>query len=336
LILPWVPFLVKRANWKDIGLRALLIPPLFLPVVWQRRLSFGQGQFQMEGNKPPFAAAYVRENLQHAYDFFTAKEPQYGTIPLYFWLGAAGLVGALVWIARHRKKGSLRLWASAGTAFGVVFTHAAILFTYYWGNLTLQYALRLGIIFFPFLVVLVLIALYNATRDIQAARYPIVIGVVALFAFYWPIAGANAAVRQIYIFREFRLVRRFIDKTYPDKDVLVISDLSNLYVPFRYSAVRVSRAKGAPEFILRKGDKKLKQEIVVVQRVRYADDKPQEQTDLGDKFETETLYETMYNAGMKLRVSRVTPAEGVDLKDAPRRPAGLLPGRMRGLRDAEQ
>lgn len=337
-ILPWMPFLVKRVEYKNIGFRSLLIPFLFLPVVWQRRISFGQGVFQMKDNKPPFSINYLfgegakKGNLEHAYDFFTAAQPQYGTIPLIFWAAMAGLVGSIIWLARHRRDAGLRLWASAGTAFAIVLTHAAILFLYFWGNLTLQYAIRLGIIFMPFLVVLVVVLLHQATKSADRLRYYVVVGVVALFAYYWPVAGANAAVKQIFIYREFRLVKRFVEKEYPDKDVLMITDLSNLYVPFRFSAIRVGRANRQPEFILRKVDRKLKSDMIAVQRIQYKDGAPQPQTKLDpEKYELETLYETQYNGGHKLRISRVTPAEGVELNKRTKRPGLRFGGPRRKL-----
>jgi len=403
-LLPWMPFLVKRAEYKNIGVRSLLIPFLFLPVVWQRRISFGQGVFQMKDNKPPFAVEYLfgagakKGNLDHAYDFFTAAQPQYGTIPIIFWVAVVGFFGSVIWLTQRRRDIPLRLWAHVGAAVAIVFSHAAILFFYFCGNLTLQYALRLGIIFLPFMVVLVVcilhttaksigalavyvqggavalvlcatvylaplvwgsaravplrehaqalagimvwpfivvlgvVALHYSRKNAERVRYYVAVAVVALFAFYWPVAGANAAVKQIFIFREFRLVKRFVEKEYPDKDVLMVTDLSNLYVPFRFSAIRIGRANSQPEFILRKVDRKLKTELIAVQRIQYKDGEPQAQTKLdADKYQLETLYETQYNGGHKLRISRVTPADGFEINKRKKRP-GLQLGPRRMLR----
>ncbi len=308
---PWLPVMVKKEDYPDIGWRALIIPLLFLAVVWQRRLSLGHGMLQVPEGTATFGIVHVWPNLKHAYRFFTAAKEEYATIPLLFWGAACGLVPTVLWLTRNLKSAGIRVWSMITLAFLIVLAHAGVLFAYYWGNLTLQYALRLGIIFFPFLVVLIVVLLHRAFGQERHWYAPIVIGVAGLFMYYWPVAGRNTAVKALFIHREFNSVRSFLQQNYPDKDVLIISDLSNLYTPFRYSAISFGRANGNPSEFLRQTIRGLKQDLIAVQRVPYNKTEPDEGHRLNKDFVTETLYKTQYNAGKALRIVRVTPSPDV-------------------------
>lgn len=325
VLLPAIALVVPYKEWPKIGYRALLVPPLFLAVVWQRRLATGQGIFQMQGDKPAFSLEWLEPNLKHAYNFFTAKQSWYGTIPVLFWSSLFGLLLVGIWFYRNRKTAGLRLWGTLIAASLIALAHAGILFVYYWGNLTLQYALRLGIIFLPFLVVLTLFALKQLLAGAEQHRHYVLAALFALYAYYWPEAGHNDAPKQIFIYREFNDVRGFLDREHPEKDYLLLSDLSNLYVPFRMSAISIGRANGDPIDVLRKLDRGLVQTVYAVQRVSFVDDQIQEQTKLDERLSLETVFETQHNGTQRLRISKVTAAEGVVI-DPPPRPGAARRG----------
>ncbi|MFZ2960671.1 MAG: glycosyltransferase family 39 protein [Candidatus Ozemobacteraceae bacterium] len=305
VLFPVGAYFLKREEVGALSWRILLVPMLLLPSVWQRMVSFNQGAFQMTNGKSPFSFEWFGPNLQYAWNFFTAERVAYGTIPLVFYCSFVGLFAAVWWYISNRKEWTARAWLIPGSAITVFGLNAAILFGYYWGNLTLQYAMRLGLIFVPFMIASCVFLLDCITDRGRQARVWLIVGVCSLPIWYWSSAGANEAVREILIFREFTAVRRFLDYSFPRKDVVVISDLSNLYIPFRWSAVGNAYANASVNDLLTNLKNGLFQNFITVQRIGYADGKPSLGTFLDPKFELETLYETQYSAEEMLRISRV-------------------------------
>ncbi|MBF0544038.1 MAG: glycosyltransferase family 39 protein [Candidatus Riflebacteria bacterium] len=309
VILPLVPLFLPSSEYPQLSWRTIIIPPFFLPIVWQRLTTWGQALFQMEGDKPPFSTIWLIPNLKSAWAFFTGAKTAYGMIPVVFDAAISGFLLALVLLILRRKEISLKNLTLFGTAFTLIFLNCAVLFLYYWGNLTLQYAIRLGLLYVPFLVFSVIYFLNFLTDNGTKFRRSIILVAVALLFYSWPRAGINSSVREILLFREFAAAQRFLRANYPGKEILLISDRSNLYTPFRYSGVNFGYVNANPDGIMINLKYKLFQDVLALQRINYKDDKPCPETFLMDAFKTETLFETQLSEEQKLRIARVKPAK---------------------------
>lgn len=316
VLFPLIPLFLHKDEWSSLGWRTPLLPWLFLPVVWQRLTSFNDGVFQMTNGKPAFSLEWLGPNLQNAYRFFTCANENYGTIPILFWLALFSLPLAIWYVFQQQR----RLWwkpiAIPAAALGLVLLNAAILFLYFWGNLTLQYALRLGLIFVPFLVALVVFGVDVVSAGGLRGKRWLVLGSIAMIVWYWPVAGANGAVREILIFREFSAVRRFLNQAYPKRDVVVISDIANCYVPLRYSAVYPAHANAKTVDLTGNLNAGLFRDLVVIQRVAYGSGQVAPETSLNAEYQLQPLYQSQLSGEHALRISRVkTSRAGWDQRE---------------------
>ena len=305
VLFPLVPLFLRGEEWGNLSWRTAVLPWLYLPVVWQRLTSFNDGVFQMSNGKAPFSLEWLGPNLQHAYRFFTSAQENFAMIPALFWMAALCVVPTLWYIGQQRMRLGWKSLAIPGAALMLVLLNAAILFLYFWGNLTLQYALRLGLIFVPFLVALVCFGIDVATAGGLRGRRWMAIGALALVVWYWPVAGANGAVREILIFREFSAVRRFLAREYPQRDIVIVSDIANCYVPLRYSAVYPGHANARSAELLGNLGAGLFRDLVVIQRVAYGNGRPAPETSVNPQFQLEPLYQSQLSGEHALRISRV-------------------------------
>jgi len=303
-IFPVLFYCLPAGEYRNLTYRLVLTPILYLPVAWQRLTTYNAGVFQMDSADKVFSFGWLMPNLTHAYNFFMCSNPNYGTVPITFILSAIGFLAIVGWSLKRINTFSRHRLGHAFAAIVAVILHSAVMFLYYWGNLTLQYASRLGIIFLPFMIFCAVWLLYFFFAQISAARKYIVVLCLAIPVYYWPTAGMNCAVRDIYYYREFRFVKEFLDNKYPCRDVLLISDLSNLYTAHRYSALSFSQANANRSDTMAKLTRHLVQEILMIQRIKFADSKPTPST-TANTYLLEKLYEFQLNAEEFVRVSRV-------------------------------
>lgn len=306
-LLPWIPFVLPRSRWTKLGWIPSLVPPLLVPAVWQRRVMDGVGAFEMRHGGPAFSLDYVADNLKSAYRFFTADRIDFGTIALLFWLASAGLTVLGSSWARRRRRVGLRVGALATAAAFTALSHSCVLLVYYWGDLTFQPALRLGVVFMPFLVALALVPLRWVASRVPAYGRWAAVGGLGLILYYWPVAARNVAIREIVVYREFQAVTAFLHRTYPDKAVLLISDLSHLYTPFRYGAIKFERANREMERVKTWYRQRHVRDIVAVQRIELATGQATPETALVSGYDSDVLDEAPLTHGVVLRFVRIRP-----------------------------
>jgi hypothetical protein len=185
--------------------------------------------------------------------------------------------------------------------------HAAVRFAYFWGDMTLQFTSRLGLIFLPLLVTAAIHFLHKMSCICRFNRSWAAVLMAALLGYSWPSAGLNLGIREIFYYREFRIVRDFLEREYPDKSrYIIISDLSNLYVPLSYSAILPGYLHANIERFKIGLEKKTWQLLLVVQKIDYAGNKPAEGSIVDEKISLEPVFEEQLHAGQMLRISRVT------------------------------
>lgn len=295
----------RRFQYGGATYRALLFPLLLLPIIWQRRIAQIKLMEQTTPADIGFSVQAFFANLKPAWDFFTGQQRHYGMIPLLFYGALLGLGYGLFCLGRDWRTLSGRVRAFTGAAGLALIVEVLLILSLQNGALTLPYTLRLGLIFLPWLVSLAVLLLYAIAGSKPAWRRYLLVGSVAILLFYWPAAGKNDAIRQIIVHREYRLALDFLQRHYPDPNIVVVSDRPGMYTPHRWGAVSFGYANQHAADLRTSLQRHLFQAIIVLQRINYADQQPEPATALDASFRLETLFEAQLTAETHVRFSRV-------------------------------
>lgn len=324
---PLVLYLLPQSELSRLTWRTPLLPALFLPVAWLRILTFNSKSFQVSAVDQAFGFDLLLNNLRKALLFFVGENRQYGMVSLLGLLALAGLLklafdiflkeGRPGLVKANKDKSSLVSGEKPGVrsagiypmlflVISLVLTHALARFFYYWGDLTLQYTSRLGMVFLPAIALLVAYFCATLVKTGWFRWHWFFIAILGIILHGWPVAANNLAVRDIYFYREFKSVHDFLERNYPNKsDYFIISDLANLYVPFRYSVLYTGYAAANPNELKAQLEQRTYSFALVVQKINRSNGKPVAASDLSKRFPLKTLYETQLNAAEFIRISRL-------------------------------
>lgn len=315
-----VPVILRRLHASEYGnfsLRLVILPLFFLPVAWLRVVTFSQQAFQVSSIDQAFGFDLFVKNIRRALPFFSGSERAYGMVPIIFFMSVAGFVWVFFdWQARHREAAKEQQTAQAYRADRLfllagawLFTlHAAARFAYYWGDMTLQYTSRLGIVFLPVLVFLAVYLLRRLTVMFAWNRgwAAIMAGLVLLHG--WPAAGQNLAVRDILFYREFKTVREFLERNFPDrKDYIVVTEQSNAMTPLRYNTFTIGHLNACADQIKQDLKNRTWRYLIVVQKIEADTGRCVDNSEVNPGFVLETLYESQLSINRKLRISKHIP-----------------------------
>ncbi len=314
---PVVLWRLSAGEYSRLSIRLVLWPFLFLPVAWLRVITFSQQAFQVQDIEQAFGFDLFVKNIGRALPFFTGSSRAYGMIPVVAFMAVAGLVILLFdWQARHRSTQrpesdrqsfcSDRLFLMTTALFFAL--HAAARFAYYWGDMTLQYTSRLGIIFLPLLAFLSVYLLRRLTGLMALRRSWAAVGAVLLLIHGWPAAGQNLAVRDILFYREFKTVREFLQREFTDKkDYIIVTDQSNAMVPLSYNSFTIAHLNANFDSIMRDLENRTWRYLLVVQKLETDTGKAVENTGITGNLKLEKLYESQLSINRILRISRYVP-----------------------------
>lgn len=308
VVLPVVLWLLPGVQYEKLSFRSIVVPLLFIPVGWLRIITFSHKAFQVSSLEDAFGLELFFKNLRLAVPFFSGSERAYGMVPLLAFLAVAGMTWLIQdFFDKRTKPEKPAVWLFAFVC-GFMILHAAARFFYFWGNMTLQYTSRLGIIFLPCLVFLAVYFLRRCFATLSLSRSWAFFLALGLLVHGLPVAGQNLAVREIFYFREFKSVREFLQHSYPHKnEYIIVSDLSNLYVPLEYSAISPDYLTGNLPELKRALAKRTWQFLLVIQKIDYKTGEPSPGSKLSDDISLQTLYETQLNVDQLLRISKFNP-----------------------------
>ncbi len=305
-VIPLVLFKLPLKEFYNFSFRLVLIPLLFIPAAWLRIVTFSSRAFQVDSVEKAFGFDLFVKNLKKAIPFFFGKAREYGMVTIFAYLALAGLCWLLWDIFSRRDGGENRPYALGASILGLTLLHAFARFYYFWGNMTLQYTSRLGLVFVPLLAFLALYFLRKIVRAGLVAKNWIPVAAILLALHGWPVAGQNLAVRDIFFFREFKSVSEFLERNYPDKkNYILVTDLSNLYVPFRYSSVNCHFINTNKEDFLGQLRRKTYEKAIIVQKFRLTDDNATLNNSIDESFKMKKVYETQMHSGEYLRISEL-------------------------------
>lgn len=315
-----VPVILRRLSGSEychFSLRLAILPLLFLPVAWLRVVTFSQQAFQVSSIDQAFGLDLFVKNIRRALPFFSGSERAYGMVPIIFFLAVAGLVWVFFdWQARHcqavkDQQAALayradRLFLLAGAWLFML--HAGARFAYYWGDMTLQYTSRLGIVFLPVLVFLAVYLMRRLTFLFAWNRGWAAIMAILVLLHGWPAAGQNLAVRDILFYREFKTVREFLERHFPDrKDYIVVTEQSNAMTPLRYNTFTIGHLNSSVDQIKQDLKNRTWRYLIVIQKIAIDTGRFVENSEINQDFALETLYESQLSVNRKLRISKHVP-----------------------------
>lgn len=215
----------------------LITPLLLLPIAWQRTLYSGDDAFMVREGDTMFGIHHFVTNIQHAFNFFSATDNTYGTIPILIYLSFAGLLIGLIHLVQKRtymnKSSQYFLFAVISTCT----LQACVIFGYALGNLTRPFSLRLGIIFLPFLITPILYLCHLITNKKPLWIIPIsLLSCIALF-YGSSTASRNSSANNLRLYQINRAYTDFFQDQDPQKQALIISPYARLFVPDQRSAI---------------------------------------------------------------------------------------------------
>lgn len=313
LIAPAIIYYLKKPQRQALTLRTLIYPLLFLPAAWVRLLNFTGPSFQVETLHQAFSFSHILLNIKMFFIFILGKSTDYGMNTA---IAALALVGLAIlgWrLARGRmfkdclypREARVFLW------FAALFfaSHALVRFAFYWGNLTLQYTSRLGIIFLPALVFLALYTLKSIMDGLSLHKSWAIILPVACIFYGWPAAGQNLGVRDIVLYREFKSARAYLEAHHAQKaDYILVTPLSNLYVPLNYNVINFNYFNANHEQVLKDLRHKTWTHLIFMQRISISNQAPEAESQIQRPLVLETLHQTQISADSFLQISKFKPA----------------------------
>ena len=302
-------FSLKPEHIRSLSYRALIIPWLFLPIAWQRLIKSDKSDYQVYDEAAAFSVEFVNKHITAAIEYFLAAESKYGTIGWVTWLALLGCGILLVQVLfRGRAVARETKLIALAAALSFVFL-CVVVFSYYWGNLTAVWTIRLGIIFLPFFIVLACVPLQVMINGMSLwqieLRKIVILASFACLVFYWPVAAKNQAVSELVIFREYKSSLEFLHETYSNRDNLIISSRPGLYAVHRWGSVNFQYAERHRVRIHRELKRKLYQDVLVIQVLEYGSDKAIRGTALSKEFQLTPVYETQFNSTARLRISKL-------------------------------
>ena len=300
------PVFLDRLSW-----RLAAIPWLFLPVAWHRLIKTDKTDYQVYGSDQIFSIDNLLNNLLPALDYFSAKYAWYGTVEWIFYLGVAGfLVGVVrILMRRHQlsQTSEYLFLAAALSLLGLI----VVVFSYYWGNLTLAFTLRLGIIFIPFMVVGACYLLHEVSamliseRNTSGLNKVLVAAGVSLMFLYWPVAARNEGVEKLTLNRLYQNTLAYLYEHYPDHNNLIVTDRPGMYTVHQWGAVSSAYANNKYGKILEGLERRLYQDVIVIQEIAYDTGESIDATAVPEQLQLEPVFETQFDAKKLLRISRV-------------------------------
>lgn len=313
LLVPAIIYYLKKLQRQALSFRILVYPLLFLPAAWVRLLNFTGPSFQVETLGEAFNLNHLLQNFKIFFPFILGKSTNYGMNTA---IAALALVGVVIlgWRLVRGRMFKDCLYPREARVFALFvalfFTsHALVRFAFYWGNLTLQYTSRLGVIFLPLLVFLALYTLKAIMDGLNLHKSWAIILPMACIFYGWPAAGQNFAVRDIVLYREFKSARAYLQAHHGQKaDYILVSPLSNLYVPLNYNAISFNYFNANRQQVIKDLKHKTWTHLIFLQRISISNEAPEADSQITEPLVLETLHQTQISADSFLQISKFKPA----------------------------
>lgn len=303
-VIPVVFMCLPKVEYFKFSYKLPLIPLFFVPIAWLRQVSDNARAWQVDSIEDSFNFEWFITNTKRAFIFFFSENRNFGIIPVVSGLAVFGFVFLIfeVYGKGNKKKAPKLFWSSVLLFY---LLHAVARFTYSMCDLTSASITRLGMIFLPIIVYLALSFLVRCQKWFCIRRVYVVVGIMTLFALYWPACGLTAGVRDLILYREFRASREFLEDNFPRKnDYIVVADRSNMYVPLEYSTISFKYLQEHTDKVISNLKCKTYSYLILIQMIDRKTNKPTKACIIPKEFKPETLYEYQISVNHFLRISR--------------------------------
>lgn len=310
LVVPFIMYCMHKTEYESLSLASVIYPVLVLPIILITKITYNPKSLQVDSLEEAFSIGHFTNNLKLSMPFFFGSRYDYGMPGIIAWLSIISIVFIVIglFIKKKNESSKTTLRFKAFIVFAIVFYiyHAIVKFSFYWGNLTLQYTSRLGLIFVP---ILVLFGTYGLKRiaDVFALKKFVSVLLPIFVAFYgWSAAGQNLAVREIVLFRQFKSVREYLERHFPNKsEYLLVAPVANLYVPLEYSVISPSYFNTNFERVMEKIRVGCWRKIIFVQKIHKNDGEIASETKIEKPLEMNKLIEINQLNDIVIRISSI-------------------------------
>lgn len=292
---------LKRSVWWRHRMLLALSPFLLLPLAWQQVLS--KGKYENAPGVPLFSFDHFKlhfgEFFQGQFDF-NFKYPYASLISL----AALGAFCYLVVLAVRRRQVFGMAWARH--AWGLVLLCVCAQFTIFLAHHAGTPLHPAQARFFIFIAILnpVLILLARVALPQIRSISLIALGTFSFFL-YHPMAVDGRFINPLILNRETRLCMDFLAKQ-AERATLIIADRPGQFTALGYGAVDFNFANRNEADLINSYQRRLFPQIVVFQRIQYANGLPYENYQLKSAaFRLEILEERQLTGDEFLRISKV-------------------------------
>jgi len=296
----------RCVSWRQMVPWALVIGLFWLPIGWQRILM--QGHYEAPKDVALLSPMHLAKNLPiflHTFVDFNFRLP-YATavhllaVLIFLFVGALLVRRRLSFRAPYQKHFCILV----GTAF--ILTMLVYL-CHFFGELDKPTQVRWMLLWAIFSALSLL--LLRAVRPSWISGGHLFVIALALFALYHPVAVANELMKEQVLPRQVSYCLDFLKARPHRENLLVIDDRPGQLTAADYGAVSFGYANQHAEDLLGDLNQGLFAEILVFQKVEYADDQAKKGQRLETPWKLEILDEAQMEGDAFLRISQVVLPE---------------------------
>ncbi|MFC1831011.1 ArnT family glycosyltransferase [Thermodesulfobacteriota bacterium] len=311
-----IPFIKNRDVIFKCSLILYVIPPLLIPVLWQRRYfdsitlvnKIEPGLFHSPENQ--FSFAHFITHVPKNVFVLLGVDPNYG----YSWVAAILAISGAYLFARRRlltreistsENRALLIYSVA--TFGALF---GLISAYFWGNFTLAVNNRLSLIFLPCIV---LPAIY-VIDGLLLQKSSWVKNTVAVFfvfhlACFWPYGIKQKLGNTMMLKYEYEVTLQMLNESFDREKNLIVANYPHMYNIQKFNAVDFNYANSNIQQMVKS---RHYDHIIVFQRYQRNKSRPVTGNTLDIPYELNTLEEFKLSEETILKISELIPEQEVE------------------------
>jgi|GEM_PF-6170574 len=282
---------------KNISYKMSLLPFLILPVVWRSVNS------EMLNNV--FHLDFFFKNIRDFFNFFSGRQPYSAVVPPLFYISILGMVCGAVILFTQWRSWDFRVRALIVVIIGVLSGNCAFRVLQFSDNPTFLYAMSNGVVFIPIVIFFSLFAFEMLEKKGIWPRKLVVVAVLGMICWFWPQARHSLIENRPPRAREYGAVLKFLEANFSNKDVLVIAPDPKLYVPHRYSAVKINTANVYPDSYKQMVKTGVCEKLLLVQRISGKTNEPVSENTVSSQFHMVKLYQEAISEEEFVSISEV-------------------------------
>ena len=267
IVLPVFVYLLPKNEYKNLSYKFIVYPLLFVAPAWLRVVTNSSYYWQLNNMNDGFGLKWLKVNLNKAFCFFFSGEDAYGIVNIFSILAILGfiwfIINNFILLIKNEETKSdenffelgdrKRFFLFSISIFSFYVLHALIRFIYSWIDLTSPIIMRLGIIFLPLFIIMLIYFIKHFILLFKIKKVYIIPFFILILLFYWPksVKMANLAYNNYELLLNMKTSLQFLEKYFPDKQqYIIVNSNPNLFTPFGYNAVRIDRLDDSYNYLI--------------------------------------------------------------------------------------